>query len=1171
MPARKKISLILSVLLLYLALLAIPQQAGAAVVKKLTFNTKQLYMVTGSSTTLDSADMRVVATLDNGLEEDVTDECSLASTKTSIFSVSGQTITAAATGSASLSATYNGKTAKAAIKVIDTVKEMSLSAPANLILQKSGSFSVKATLVFTDTAVKPIDVTQYCTWESDDDDIVSVKSGKIKALDLTSGTKVRASCNLPGATISPLETTVQVINPVKSVVAEPYSLLGTTGGSSQLVIKPVDKDGSTGSDMASSGVLFSSTNKRVATVNETGLVSFVAAGAASIKASYAGKTVSIPVKVFSDSKVLEMIPDVTNLQLVAGSTGTLKFKRDNAYVTPYVNLSSSDTTVAKTSPGKITAVAPGTAIITYQYGGTTGTINVEVIQKVSSLSVNPSTINIIDEGKAQLSLTAVYTDKTSAQVTGTYTSDNPGIATVDGTGLVTGVAPGSAKITATFAGKSITVPVTVLASNFGAITFSTSTATGGATSNLENITFTVTSGSTLKVYAQALFGNAPYDHSSPITDITSQCVWTSEDTSLATVSNGVISLKKAGVVRINATFGEKSNSFLLNIWQAISEITATPGSLAFFGSTDVPKDITSVAVKYADGTLRDVLPSELTWTSGNNSLVTVSNPGTVSLATPFKTGSTTVTGDFAGKKVSISVSVNQTITSISTSANNLYLIEGTPATFNVLAHYGDGTYSEATPDCTYSSSDPKIIVDKYKGTITAQAGASAKGFIGITLQSFYKQIDYTIIPKPAELGLELNPGTDFNDANKKIIANNGTFYFNSGNQGTPYNIYVHTMADPIDAVSRIDAGNLLSVFSSNNTVAKVGGTYTLEKGVSATTGSAVVTAFFAGKTYKFTVGIDLTPPAQPSEDLTANKEGTTQSKNFNIIVYAETGSFVTAAVGGNSVLSGLSPVTAVSGKATLPIDITKLTDGSNAIVITATDLAGNASTTLTVNVTKDITKPSITVGAASVDNGGDTITVVFNEDPNNDAGQVTNKNNWTLQYADDTSDTGLTTINKTNAAFNYDTLARTMTITLEEATDQAFIPDNKYVKVTPHATNISDQYGNAGMAAVYSAQVSKEAGAPTVTTDWTKANATHFTITYSDVLERTAATNTANWTYVDSNSGGVNISAVSVGADGKTVTVTLSGSIESGDTLQPTANVKDLAGNSVTSTMYAES
>ena len=107
---------------------------------------------------------------------------------------------------------------------------------------------------------------------------------------------------------------------------------------------------------------------------------------------------------------------------------------------------------------------------------------------------------------------------------------------------------------------------------------------------------------------------------------------------------------------------------------------------------------------------------------------------------------------------------------------------------------------------------------------------------------------------------------------------------------------------------------------------------------------------------------DSTAPSVPAEDGTADKAGTTQQADFNIVVNAETGAVVTATKGGSNVLKTVTSVTAASGKATLPINITALAEGSNAIVITVTDAAENASSTLTVNVTKDTTAPANVTG-----------------------------------------------------------------------------------------------------------------------------------------------------------------------------------------------------------------
>ncbi|MDU0203119.1 cadherin-like beta sandwich domain-containing protein [Paenibacillus sp. MAH-36] len=122
------------------------------------------------------------------------------------------------------------------------------------------------------------------------------------------------------------------------------------------------------------------------------------------------------------------------------------------------------------------------------------------------------------------------------------------------------------------------------------------------------------------------------------------------------------------------------------------------------------------------------------------------------------------------------------------------------------------------------------------------------------------------------------------------------------------------------------------------------------------------------------VAIDTTPPTDPTEDGTAPKEGTTQNANFSIIVNAETGAAVTAKVGGTNVLESGTSVTAVSGKATLPINLSLLTEGVNNIEIVVTDGMGAASGTLTVPVTKDTSPPVVPVedGSADKDNTAQT-------------------------------------------------------------------------------------------------------------------------------------------------------------------------------------------------------
>src|SRR2546425_9580673 len=85
---------------------------------------------------------------------------------------------------------------------------------------------------------------------------------------------------------------------------------------------------------------------------------------------------------------------------------------------------------------------------------------------VASVVVAPATASVSVGQTTQL--TATPRDSTGAPLTGravSWSSDNAGVATVNGSGLVSGVAAGLANITATSEGKSGTAAVTVSTSS----------------------------------------------------------------------------------------------------------------------------------------------------------------------------------------------------------------------------------------------------------------------------------------------------------------------------------------------------------------------------------------------------------------------------------------------------------------------------------------------------------------------------------------------------------------------------------------------------------------------------------------------------------------------------------------------------------------------------------
>src|SRR5438094_9548933 len=81
---------------------------------------------------------------------------------------------------------------------------------------------------------------------------------------------------------------------------------------------------------------------------------------------------------------------------------------------------------------------------------------------MASLTISPATATI--RVGQTLQLTATPKDSAGGTLTGrmvTWTSGNPSVATISGSGLVAGVTAGSATITATSEGKSSTAALTV--------------------------------------------------------------------------------------------------------------------------------------------------------------------------------------------------------------------------------------------------------------------------------------------------------------------------------------------------------------------------------------------------------------------------------------------------------------------------------------------------------------------------------------------------------------------------------------------------------------------------------------------------------------------------------------------------------------------------------------
>lgn len=155
--------------------------------------------------------------------------------------------------------------------------------------------------------------------------------------------------------------------------------------------------------------------------------------------------------------------DKTSLNLTKGQSEkiTATYAPSNTTDSTAITYRSSNSAVATVSnDGTITAVASGSATITATMGSLTASCQVTVTVPMTKITLNTTALSLIKGKTAQLQVTCTPVDTTDSKAV-TYTSSNQAIATVSSTGVITGIAVGSATITAKVGAYTATCVVTV--------------------------------------------------------------------------------------------------------------------------------------------------------------------------------------------------------------------------------------------------------------------------------------------------------------------------------------------------------------------------------------------------------------------------------------------------------------------------------------------------------------------------------------------------------------------------------------------------------------------------------------------------------------------------------------------------------------------------------------
>jgi uncharacterized protein YjdB len=217
--------------------------------------------------------------------------------------------------------------------------------------------------------------------------------------------------------------------------------------------------------------------------------------------------------------------------LTKGGTATLVATVNPATATDKtVTWSSNNTEVATVDAnGKVTAVGGGSATITATAGGKSATCDVTVTVPVTGVSLNKTTLTL--SVNATETLTATVNPSDASNKNFTWSSSNTAVATVVN-GSVTAVGVGTATITVTTedGGKTATCAVMVNPVEVTSVT-------------LDQNTLSLTKGGTATLVATV----NPSDASNK------NITWSSSNTSVATVANGVVTAVSAGTAIITVT------------------------------------------------------------------------------------------------------------------------------------------------------------------------------------------------------------------------------------------------------------------------------------------------------------------------------------------------------------------------------------------------------------------------------------------------------------------------------------------------------------------------------------------------------------------------------------------------------------------------------------------
>ena len=577
---------------------------------------------------------QAIATFSDNSSQDVTNQVNWNSSDISVATIdlNGEA-TAFSEGGADISANFLGVTSNTVLLVVTNATVSSIQVVLNGgsgNLAKGSSVQFNAQAVLSDGST--LDVSSQAAWFSSDQTKVTINAQGL-ATGIAVGTST-ISASLNGVTSAGTVLTVTNAT-VTQIQITPPSLTLAKGTKGKLTAIATYSDNST--QDVSSQVVWNSSNIGVATINLSGEVSAVSNGSATLTGRVGAVTsngVSLSV---TNASVNQIDLSATASTLAAGTkaqlTAVASYSDGSSQnITPLVSWSSSDSDVATVSiSGEVTAVSPGTAVITGSFAGQISTLTVTVTAAtVSAIQISTPLTSLALGTNGQLKALATYSDDTLVDVTGqiSWSSSAPALVSVDANGQIKALAVGSAVISGSLGGTSATINIAATAA----------TLTGLTIDPIPNLA----SGNQAQLKATASFSNLTSQ------DVSALVNWQSDNTGVVTVSGtGLAHGVAAGTANITASFLTGTDSKPITITAAtLGSMTASCTTQVQLGLLGLP--IANIVTRKAVATFSDAstldVSNSVTWSKNGIVIGVTLNNTDILLLTQSVTYQATLNG-----------------------------------------------------------------------------------------------------------------------------------------------------------------------------------------------------------------------------------------------------------------------------------------------------------------------------------------------------------------------------------------------------------------------------------------------------------------------------------------------------------------------------------------------